>query len=110
MLESLFGSQTKEFILLFLLHYGEITAPDISKGTGKSITSIVNHLSKLELGGIVISRLIGKARLYKFNDKSPFIEPLKQMITIIYSRISIKEKEQLFSLRLSPRRKGKPLK
>lgn len=107
MLDKLFGNETLVMIFLNLFHYGEVYSSLIEKNTGKGSRSVLNQLNKMEQAGFLVSREIGRARLYQFNPKNPFIKPIKEIINITYSNMSIKMKEEMFKERMRPRTKGK---
>lgn len=107
MLDKLFGSETLAMIFLNLYHYGEIYSSQIEKNTGIGSRAVLNQLNKMEEAGIFVSREMGRTRLYQFNPKSPFIKPLREIIKITYSNLSIKMKEKMFQERIRPRAKGK---
>ena len=73
-----------------------------------ALTPVLKQLNKFELAGVLVSKEIGKSRLYSFNPKSAFTKPIKEMLKIVYDSIPIKEKEKIFNKRRRPRRKGKP--
>ncbi|MCO4754938.1 MAG: winged helix-turn-helix transcriptional regulator [Bacteriovoracaceae bacterium] len=107
MLEKIFGNKTLSIILLNLYHYGEVYAALIEKNTGTGSRAILNQLSKMEEAGVFVSRTRGRTRLYTFNPKSPFVKPINNIIEIVYSNMTIKQKEQMFNERQRPRAKGK---
>ena len=110
MLENIFGNKSTERVLLHVYHYGESHASGIAKDFNVALNPILQQLNKLEKSGVLVSKVIGRSRLYSFNLKSPFTKPIKDLISIVYNSISISEKEKLFSTRRRPRRKGKPVK
>jgi len=83
MLDKLFGNETIAQIFLNLFHYDEVYCALIEKNTGIGSRAILNQLSKLEEASILVSREVGRTRLYQFNPKSPFIKPLKEIINIV---------------------------
>lgn len=109
MLDKLFGNQTAALILLNLYHYNEIYAGLISKNTGIGSRAVLNQLAKFEEIGVLVSREVGRTRLYQFNPKNPISKPLKQIIEINYSGMPLKLKESMFKERMRPRAKGKEI-
>ncbi|TGL63378.1 ArsR family transcriptional regulator [Leptospira sarikeiensis] len=108
-MEGVFGNRTAGRVLLHIFHYSEIHAAAIAKDYGTAATPIKNQLIRFEEAGILISKQIGKSRVYLFNQKSAFIKPIKELLNIVYNTMPISEKERLFSERRRPRRKGKPV-
>lgn len=107
MINKLFGNETLAIIFLNLFHYGEVYSALIEKNSGIASRSVLNQLNKMELAGIFVSREVGRTRLYQFNPKNPVTKPLKEIINITYSNMSLKMKEQMFHERMRPRAKGK---
>jgi predicted transcriptional regulator len=107
MLDKLFGNKTLAMIFLNLFHYGEVYSGLIEKNTGKGSRAVLNQLNKMEEVGILISREVGRTRLYQFNPKNPASKLVKEIINITYSNMSIKMKEDTFKERMRPRAKGK---
>jgi hypothetical protein len=108
-LEVLFGNRTTERIFLHLFQYGEIHARGIARDYESVVSPFVRQLDKLEDAGILVSREVGRARLYQFNPKSAYSTPLKKLIEIAYESIPLNEREKIFHTRRRPRRKGKPV-
>lgn len=109
LLSYIFGNQTAGRIFLHLFHYGELHASAIATDYGISPSVVVHQLNKLENAGLLVSKAVGRARVYQFNPKSPFTKPLKKLVETFYNTMSIEEREKLFSNRRRPRRKGKPV-
>lgn len=109
MLDEIFGNRTVERIYLHLFHYGEIHARGLANDYQTSVAPFLNQLNRLENAGILVSREIGRSRIYQFNPKSPFTSPIKKIIEIVYENIPLAERERIFHTRRRPRRKGKPV-
>lgn len=109
MLEGLFGNVIIEKILFFLYVYAEGYPLGMARVFGVPVNRIQQQLKRLENGGIVVSRLVGKVRLYTFNPRFPFLEELKELMTKAYEFVPENEKERYFRMRKRPRRAGKPL-
>lgn len=107
MIDKLFGNETLAMIFLNLYHYDEVYCALIERNTGIGSRAILNQLNKMEEVGVLISKVVGRSRLYQFNPKSPVIKPLKEIIKITYSNMNIKMKEKMFKERMRPRAKGK---
>ncbi len=109
MLAKLFGTQTAGFVLLHLFHYGEVYARRLARDLDISLSSVQKQLQKFEDAGVVVSKLMGRTRIYVFNQKSPLTKPLMELINVVYTSMSLSDKEQLFKTRQRPRRPGKPV-
>jgi predicted transcriptional regulator len=110
MLELIFGNKTAVKILLHIYHYGEIHASGIANDYNIALTPILKQLERFELAGVLISKEIGRSRLYSFNPKSSYTNHIKSILKINYDNLSLEEKEKIFNIRRKPRRKGKPIK
>jgi DNA-binding transcriptional ArsR family regulator len=109
MLEPLLDSKIKEKILLTLLVRKEVYARDVAAIFKTSLSPTQNQLKKLEKGGVVVSRLRGRTRLYSINPRYPFLNELKKLLEKALEFVPKKEKEKYYTPRLRPRRAGKPL-
>lgn len=107
MLEGIFGNKTAEKVLLHIYHYGEIHASAIARDYKVALNPIKGQLERFEQAGILVSKEVGRSRLYFFNRKSVFFNPINDIIKITYESIPLTEREILFSLRRRPRRKVK---
>lgn len=109
MLEGIFGNKTAEKVLLHIFHYGESHASAIAKDFEMALNPIIQQLNRFELSGVLISKEMGRSRIYSFNPKSPLLKPIKELIEIAYESISLSERQKIFKTRRRPRRKGKPV-
>jgi predicted transcriptional regulator len=108
-LEALFGNRTATSVMLYLFHYGEAYATGIAKDLDIALSPVQRQLDKFETAGILVSKMVGKTRVYSFNPKQPVTKKLKELIQVFYEAMSQKERQQLFSARRRPRRRGKPV-
>lgn len=109
MLEGIFGNRTAEKVLLHIFHYGESHASGIAKDFQAPLSPILQQLNRFEAAGVLVSKQVGRSRIYSFNPKSPLSNPLKELIEIAYESIPLSERQVLFQVRRRPRRKGKPI-
>ncbi len=109
MLETIFGSRNRERVLQFILANGEGYAKEIADFYGTSIDPIQKQLEKMELGGVLVSKKVGRTRLFMFNPRYAFLSELKALLKKARSYYSPEEIERLTMTRKRPRRSGKPL-
>ena len=74
-----------------------------------AVGQVQRQLDRFETAGLLISRLLGKTRVYVFNPKYPLTQPFQQMVQRVYESIPLGEREVLFPTRRQPRRKSKPV-
>lgn len=108
MLEGLFGNIIIEKIFFFLATYKEGYPLGMAKTFGVPVNRIQQQLKRLEDSGIVVSRLVGKVRLYTLNPRYPFLKELDALIAKAYQFIPLTEKDKFYRRRTRPRRAGKP--
>lgn len=109
MLEPLLGSVNREKVLLYLYGRKEGYAREMAAYFKTDLSQIQKQLERMEQGGVLFSRKVGKTRLYGLNPRYPFISELKALLNKTISFLSEKERESLLIIRTRPRRAGKPL-
>jgi len=109
MLEPLLGSKNAERVLLFLLARDQGYATEIAVFFDTDLNGIQKQLDKLEIGGVLISYLAGKTRVFRFSPRYAFLEELRLLLEKALSFYPSDEQDRLRIVRRRPRRKGKPL-
>ena len=109
MLESLFTSRSKEQVLIFILAREEGYAREIARFFETDLYGIQKQLVKLEAGGVLISKKVGRTRLYSYNPRFALIDELKTFLAKALSFYPDEEREKLLMNRRRPRIRGKPL-
>lgn len=109
MLEPILGNGTIERILFTLESYGQAYPTGLSKMFNIPVNGIQQQLERLENGGVVVSSMVGRTRLYQFNPRYPFLKELRALIQRAMEFLSEKEMQQYYRRRTRPRKKGKPL-
>ncbi len=109
MLESLFGSVNRERVLIYILARGEGYAREMARYFETDLLGIQRQLEKLESGGVLYSRSLGRTRLFSFNPRYAFLPELKVLLEKAVSFYPAEVREELIMSRRRPRRKGKPL-
>ena len=107
-LADLIGSKTAEKIFLYLHHYPEGHARGIANEMRMGFSQVDRQLKKYEDVGLLLSRQVGKTRVYLFNPRYIFYSQVKEMVTKLYKAIPLAEKKELFPIRQKPRHRNKP--
>jgi len=108
LLEPLFSSTNRERVLIFLQAREEGYASEIARFFETDLFPIQNQLEKLEAGGVIVSRQVGRTVLYQFNPRYVFLIELRELIAKALSFYPDDLKERLIENRRRPRRRGKP--
>lgn len=109
MIEVLLGSKNAERVLIYIFAREEGYPREIARFFDTDLKSIQNQLDRLEAGGVLVSREVGRTRPYGFNPRYPFLNELKALLEKAFSFYSAKEQEQLMMNRRRPRARGKDL-
>lgn len=109
MIEVLLGSKNTERVLIYIFARGEGYAREIARFFNTDLKSIQNQLDKLETGGVLVSRTVGRTRPYMFNPRYPFLNELKPLLQKALSFYPTGEQEELLMNRRRPRSRGKEL-
>jgi DNA-binding transcriptional ArsR family regulator len=108
MLEPVLGSRAAERTLLFLQRYDEAYPRQVALAFGMPISQVQKQLSKLEEGGVLVSRLVGRTRVYGWNPRSVFVEPLRGLLQVALENLPPEQVAPFTDGRRRPRRPGKP--
>ena len=109
MIEVLLGSKNAERVLIYIFTRQEGYPREIARFFNTDLKSIQNQMDKLEAGGVLVSRSIGRTRPYVFNPRYPFLNELKALLEKAFSFYPAKEQEELTMNRRRPRARGKDL-
>jgi DNA-binding transcriptional ArsR family regulator len=108
MLGPLLNSENKERVLIFLLARGEGYATEIARFFDTDLFGIQNQLEKLEAGGILVSKKVGRTRLYALNPRYAFLDELKSLLEKALSFYPVSLKDELIMNRRRPIMRDKP--
>jgi hypothetical protein len=109
MMEILLGSKYKELVLTFLSARNEGYAREISTYYNCDLSPVQNQLERLEMGAILVSKQVGRTRVYSFNQRYAFYKELTNLFKKVIEFLPNEEQERLLVIRKRPRRKGKPI-
>ena len=108
-LESVLGNTSATYVLLFLQSYEEGHASRISKTFDVSVMGIQRQLRRLEDNGVLISRMVGRSRIFSFNERNPTVRNLRTFLAAELELLPKSTTKKYFRQRQRPRRTGKPL-
>lgn len=109
MIEVLLGSKNAERVLIYIFSREEGYAREISRYFQTDLKSIQNQLDRLEKGGVLVSREVGRTRPYMFNPRYSFLNELKRLLEKAISFYPQEDQDQLMMNRRRPRARGKTL-
>lgn len=109
MLETLFGNQTAERVLLYIANYGEGHTSGIAQTFDLPKSQVRKQLIKLENGGILVGRNIGNIRMFQISPRCAFKKELESLLEKSLTLLSANEIEKYYRQRRRPRRTGKKL-
>src|SRR4030066_528229 len=95
MIEVLLGSKNAERSLIFIFSREEGYPREIARFFNTDLKSIQKQLDKLEAGGVLVSREVGRTRPYVFNPRYPLLTELKALLEKALSFYPTKEHEEL---------------
>ena len=109
MIEVLLGSKNAERVLIYIFMREEGYAREVARFFNTDLKSIQKQMDKLESGGVVVSREVGRTRPYAFNPRYPFLNELKSLLEKAFSFYPQEEQDELLMNRRRPRARGKTL-
>ncbi len=111
MLEYLFSNKNVEKVLMYLSLHSKANASELSRAFGTALDPIQKTLKKLEAGGLLVSFLEGKTRLFCWNPRYPFLREIQELAQKAYTFLPAQMQETYYhsTKRKRPRRTGKPL-
>lgn len=109
MIEVLLGSRNAEKVLIYIFSRQEGYAREIARFFDADLKSIQKQLDKLEAGGVLVSREVGRTRPYAFNPRYPFLRELTGLLEKALSFYPARDREELLMNRRRPRGRGKTL-
>jgi len=109
LLEPILGSKNRERVLVYLQAREEGYAREIARFFETDHYPIQNQLEKLESGGVLVSKEVGRTVVYEFNPRYAMLQELKALMEKAISFYPEDLQEKLLMNRRRPRRRDKPL-
>jgi len=108
MLQPLLGSANAERVLIYLFAREEGYPTEIARHFQTDLYGVQRKLDGLEAGGVVVSRKVGRTRLYRLNPRYPLLAQLRALLEKAIAFYPERDREILLLNRRRPRRRGKP--
>ena len=108
-LESILGSRSAVQVLLFLEAYGSGHGLRIAQTYSVPVSSIQRQLLRLEANGVLVSRTVGRTRVFEFNTRNPTVRNLRTFLAAELELLPDAEVKAYYRQRQRPRRTGKRL-
>jgi len=96
-LKDILGNATAEKVLLHVFHFQGAHAAKIARDHNMNLSPVQRQLARLERSGLLRKERHGRTVVYYFNDQSPFLPPVLQLMQIVYDAIPLAEKQRVFS-------------
>ena len=109
MLSILFNSALREKILYYLLECGEGYSSELAKNFKASLFAVQNQLQRMEEAGVLVSRSIGKTRMYTLDPRYFLLQELKALLKKSFAELPESIIRIHYRPRKRPRRAGKPI-
>ena len=107
MLEPIFGNVSAEKALFYLRLNGQGYAKAMAEKLGCALTPLQAQLKRLERGGLLASRALGRTRLYELNPTYFYSAELLALLDKALGAMP-RELKLKYEERQRPRRAGKP--
>jgi len=111
MLEYLFTNKNVEKILIYLCLHEKANATELKHSFNSALDPIQKTLRKLEEGGLLVSFLEGRTRVFQWNPRYPFLKEIQDLAKKAYMFLpkDIQNTQYQSMKRKRPRKTGKPL-
>ena len=111
MLEYLFSNKNVEKVLMYLNLHKKANATELSRSFNSPLDPIQKTLRKLEMGGLLVSFLEGKTRVFQWNPRYPFLNEIQNLAQKAYDFLpqAIQASVYQNKKRKRPRKTGKNL-
>jgi DNA-binding transcriptional ArsR family regulator len=79
-IEEVFSSKPRMKILKLLSRLGTLNISDIAKRIGLNYSATNEHLRLLEAEGILVQRVYGRIRMYRYNETSAKAKAVQNLV------------------------------
>ena len=97
MIEAIVGNNTMEKVLFYLERYNKGYAQQIARTFSIPLNMVQKQLRRVEIGGVVVSSLEGKTRVYVWNPRFVFTRELRALLQKALTMIPEEEQQKYFN-------------
>ena len=108
-LEAIFGNRSAANVMMFIQSYGSGYASEIARTFETPISVVQDQLKRLEGEGVLVSRTLGRTRVFEFNPRNPTVSRLQRFLVEELDALPRELVKKYFRTRQRPRRSGKSL-
>ncbi len=109
MLEAIFGNGTAEKVLLYLVAHRQSYAREIAVAFSVPVSLVQKQLVRLERGNVLVSRTIGRSRIFELNPLYAFAPELRALLRRAMEFVPARDRGPYEPKRARPRATGKVL-
>lgn len=106
-LEAILGNRTAAQVMVFIEAYGSGHALRMAQTYGVSPSVVQKQLRRLESNGVLVSRTVGRTRLFEFNTRNPTVRNLQAFLEAEIGLLPEEDIKAYYRQRQRPRRSGK---
>ena len=106
-LEAILGSRSAVQVLLFIEAYGSGYASRMASTYEVPVMAVQRQLRRLEANGVLVSRTVGRTRVFEFNERNPTVRNLRDFLSAELSLLPESDVKRYYRQRQRPRRSGK---
>lgn len=106
-LDAIFGNHSAAQALLFIEAYGSGHPSRIASTFDLPLTGVYRQLKRLEAEGVLVSRTVGRTRVFEFNTRNPTVRGLRNFLAAEVEALPPEELRRYYRQRQRPRRTGK---
>lgn len=108
-LNAILGNRTAASVLLYIENYGSGYAQRIADIYEMPVSVVQDQLRKLESASVLVSRTVGRTRVFEFNPRTPTVKHLRKFLAEELESLPASLTKQYFRHRQRPRRTKKPI-
>lgn len=94
---------------MFLAARGSGYPREIATFWSLDVSTVQNQLLRMERHGLLVSRKVGRTRVFEFSQRYTFVEEVKALLASALKQLPPEVLDRLAIQRSRPRRTGKPL-